>query len=259
MPPENSTPLGNIDPQLKDLMYELFVLGLLEVEEMVALRLKLEAGDAETLTGLRRASLLMGSLAYIAPEAKPSKQLRRRLMLAAGAPERGFGWSWIAGLAAVCAALAVITFNIRQDVSRRETTIAELRQQLGASEKLVAQSKDLYDFLRQPSTITVKFGDGQPAPPRGQVFLNRERGVLLFAGNLPPLPAGKAYEMWFVPKQGAPIPAGLFHGENGQGLHFRPGAVDPSGIAAIAVTVEPEAGSTTPTMPILFAAPVQAE
>ena len=251
--------LENLDPQDRPMMHELFVLGLLEPDEMAEMREKLEAGDPAVVAGLRSASLLVSSLAYIAPEKTPPKQLRRRLMLAAGAKERGIGWSWIAGLAALCAALLVITFNIRQDVSRRETQISELRQQLGDSEKLVAQSKDLYDFLRQPSTIRVKFGDGETAPPRGQVFVNRERGVLLFAANLPQLSAGKVYEMWFVPKQGAPIPAGLFHGEKGQGLHFRPGAVDPASIAAIAVTVEPEAGSTTPTMPILFAAPVQAD
>ena len=251
--------LENLDPQDRPVMYELFMLGLLEPAEMVEMREKLEAGDPVVVAGLRSASLLASSLAYIAPEKTPSKAMRRRLMLAAGAKERGFGWSWIAGLAGLCAALLVITFNIRQDVSRRETQIGELRQQLGDSQKLVAQAKDLYDFLRQPSTIRVKFGDGQTAPPRGQVFVNRERGVLLFAANLPQLSAGKVYEMWFVPKQGAPIPAGLFRGENGQGLHFRPGAVDPSTIAAIAVTVEPEAGSTTPTMPILFAAPVQAD
>ena len=251
--------LENLDPLDSGLVYELFVLGLLEPEEMAAVRTALEAGEPETVKGIQKASLLASSLAYVAPEAAPPKAMRRRLMLAAGAKERGFGWSWIAGLTAVCAALLVITFNIRQDVARRETQLAELRQKLGDSEKLVAQAKDLYDFLRQPSTIQVRFGDGQAVPPRGQVFLNRERGVLLFAGNLPNLAAGKIYQMWYVPKQGAPIPAGVFRGENGQGVHFRPGAVDPAGIAAIAVTVEPEAGSATPTMPILFAAPVQAE
>jgi hypothetical protein len=149
---------------------------------------------------------------------------------------------------------------MNQDVQRRESQIAELRAQLDSSQKLVAQAKDLYDFLRQPSTLNVKFGDGQPTPPRGQVFINRERGVLLFAANLPVMPQGKIFEMWFVPKGGgAPIPAGLFRGDNGQGIHFQPGAVNPASIAAIAVTLEPEAGSSTPTMPILIAAPVQAE
>lgn len=252
--------LENLDPLDREVLYELYALGLLEPDQMAEVRARMEAGDPETLEGLRRAMLLTSSLAYVAPEKKPSSALRRRLLLAAGAPERKFGWGWVAGLAAACVVLGVITFNMRQDVERRESQIAQLRTQLQSSEALVAQARDLYDFLRQPSTINVKFGDGQPAPPRGQVFLNRERGVLLFAGNLPAMPAGKIFEMWFVPKGGgAPIPAGLFRGEAGQGVHFQRGPVDPSRIAAIAVTLEPEAGSTTPTMPILIAAPVDAE
>lgn len=251
---------NNLDPQDRDLLYELFALGLLESEQMAEVRARLEAGDAEAIEGLRRANVLTSSLAYVAPESKPSSKLRRRLMLAAGAPERGFGWAWIGGLAATCAALLVITFNMREDVGNREAQIAQLQSRPVASEALVAQARDLYDCLRQPSTITVKFGDNQPAPLKGQVFLNRDRGVLLFAGNLPAMPAGKIFEMWFVPKGGgAPIPAGLFRAQDGQGVHFQRGAIDPASIAAISVTLEPEAGSTSPTLPILFAAPVGAE
>lgn len=253
-------PLENLDPLDRDVLYELFALGLLEPDQMAEVRRLLEAGDPEAIAGMRKASLLASSLAYIAPESTPPNALRRRLMLASGAKERGFAWKWVIGLATACVVLMVIAFNVNQDVMRREAQIAELRTQLDSSQKLVAQAKDLYDFLRQPSTLNVKFGDGQPTPPRGQVFINRDRGVLLFAGNLPVMPRGKIFEMWFVPKGGgAPIPAGLFRGENGQGIHFQPGAVDPASIAAIAVTLEPEAGSTTPTMPILIAAPVQAE
>jgi len=55
----------------------------------------------------------------------------------------------------------------------------------------------------------VAFGKGQ-APPRGRVFVNRGRGVVLLASNLPPAPNGKIYELWLIPKGQAPIPAGLF-------------------------------------------------
>ncbi len=252
--------LENLEPQDRDLLYELYTLGLLEPSEMTEIRARLEAGEAEAVEGVRRASLLTSSLAYVAPDQNPPKHLRRRLLLAAGAPERGKAWGWLLGLAAACAVLLVILFNIRQDVETRETELVQLRARLEQSEKLVAQANDLYEFLRQPSTINVKFGDAQPTPPRGQVFLNAERGVLLFAANLPAMPAGKIFEMWFVPKNGsAPVPAGLFRSEQGQGIHFQPGAIDPGTIGAIAVTLEPEAGSTSPTLPILLAAPVNAE
>jgi anti-sigma-K factor RskA len=241
-------------------MYELYALGLLEASEMAAVRALVEAGDEAAVRGVNRALQMTSAMAYLAPEKKPAPALRRRLMLAAGAPERGFGWTWIAGLALACAALSVIVFNIRRDVEVREGQIVELRRQLSENQAQIAQAKELFDFLRQPGTVNVKFGDAQPAPPRGQVFLNRDRGVLLLAANLPAMPAGKIFEMWLVPKGGgAPVPAGLFRGENGQGIHFRPGALDLNSVAAVAVTLEPEQGSTTPTMPILLAAPVQAE
>ncbi len=252
--------LENMSPEDRDVLYELYAFGLLEPSEMAEVRALVEAGDPEALNGVKKALQMTAAMAYLAPEKKPAKAIRRRLMLAAGAPERGFGWGWIAGLATVAAALGVIVFNIRQDVTVRDGQLTELRRQLGSAEAQVAQAKELYDFLRQPSTVNVKFGDTQVAPPRGQVFLNRERGVLLLAANLPAMPAGKIFEMWLVPKGGgAPVPAGLFRGDNGQGVHFRPGAVELANVAAVAVTLEPEAGSTTPTMPILLAAPVQAE
>lgn len=252
--------LENLDPQDRELLYELYALGLLEPEEMAEVRRRIDAGEAEAVEGFRKASLLVSSLAYVSPEMKPSAKLRRRLLVAAGAPERSFGWTWIAGLVAACLVLGVVSFNMMQDVERRQREIADLRTRLASSEAFVAQARDLYDFLRQPSTVQVKFGDGQPAPPRGQVFLNRERGVLLFAGNLPQMPAGKVFEMWLVPKNGgAPVPAGLFRGENGQGVHLRPGPVDLTQVAAVALTLEPETGSTTPTLPILLAVPVSTE
>ncbi len=251
MPPEN------LDPQDREVLYEMYVLGLLEPEQMAEVRARIDSGDAETIEGMRRASLLMSSMAYLAPEAKAPSKLRRRLMVASGTPERSFGWGWIAGLAAAVIVLGVVTFNMRQDLDSRDAQIAQLKTQIAGNEALLAQARDLYDFLRQPGTINVKFGDAQQNPPRGQVFIHRDRGVLLFAGNLPAMPLGKIFEMWIVPKGGgAPIPAGLFKSEGSQGVHFQRGPVDPSQIAAIAVTLEPEAGSTAPTLPILFAATV---
>ena len=80
-------------------------------------------------------------------------------------------------------------------------------------------------------------------------------GVLLIASNLPAAGAGKTYEMWVIPKGGAPQPAGLFQSEGTRGLHILSGPIDVSAIGTVAVTIEPVAGSVTPTMPIIIAAP----
>jgi len=94
------------------------------------------------------------------------------------------------------------------------------------------------------------------APPRGNVLVNPRLGVLLIASNLPALAAGKTYQMWVIPKGGAPRPAGLFQSTaQGTALHMLSGPVDPAAVSAVAVSVEPESGSAGPTTtPIIMAA-----
>ena len=82
----------------------------------------------------------------------------------------------------------------------------------------------------------------------GRVFVNPERGVLLFANNLPRLERGKVFEMWLVPKSGAPLPAGTFRADDAGGaVHLNVQGFDLAGIAAVALSVEPEGGSPAPT------------
>jgi anti-sigma-K factor RskA len=110
-------------------------------------------------------------------------------------------------------------------------------------------------FLSDPETRPASFGRGQQAPPKGFVFLHPQLGVMLIASNLPAAGAGKTYEMWVIPKAGAPRPAGLFQSDGMRGLHILSGPIDLDALNAIAVTVEPMAGSTAPTTtPIITAA-----
>jgi anti-sigma-K factor RskA len=73
------------------------------------------------------------------------------------------------------------------------------------------------------------------------------------ASNLAELPANKAYELWLLPANGKPMPAGTFKTDwrgHGMMLHY----MQTAGIdaKAFAVTIEPETGSDTPTMPIVM-------
>jgi anti-sigma-K factor RskA len=91
------------------------------------------------------------------------------------------------------------------------------------------------------------------------VFVNPSRGVLLIASNLPRTPADKIYEMWIIPKAAKPVPAGLFQSQDdGNAMHVQPGMVDVSSTAAIAVTVENQAGADQPTTQPLIVAPLAA-
>ena len=119
------------------------------------------------------------------------------------------------------------------------------------------RAREALAILYGPRTVEASFGGAQTQPPRGKVFVSPDRGVLLVASNLPATPADRIYEMWLIPKGAKPVPAGLFRsGEDGDAIHVRPGAVDIASTAAIAVTVENQAGADQPTTTPLIVAPL---
>jgi anti-sigma-K factor RskA len=87
--------------------------------------------------------------------------------------------------------------------------------------------------------------------------MNPKRGVLFLASNLPPAPQGRIYELWIIPKGGAPRPSGLFQSDAaGNAMHMVTGPIDIASTGAFAVSVEPEAGSPAPTTTPIIVAPV---
>jgi len=94
-----------------------------------------------------------------------------------------------------------------------------------------------------------------PVVPSGGVTYNPDKGSLIFlASNLGGLEEYKAYELWIIPADNsAPVPAGTFH-PDGQGNASVVLPDLPKGISAKAfgVTIEPEGGSQSPTMPLVM-------
>jgi anti-sigma-K factor RskA len=82
----------------------------------------------------------------------------------------------------------------------------------------------------------------------------RDRSSLIFlASNMPALPAQKAYELWLIPPKGAPVPAGVFKPDaHGGATVINPPLPTRVEAKAFAITVEPEQGSLSPTMPIVM-------
>ncbi len=94
-----------------------------------------------------------------------------------------------------------------------------------------------------------------PTAPQGQVALivprDSSKGAQLVIINLPDPPHGRTYEAWLIVNE-TPNAAATFRGASG--VATLPLAGDPSRAQAIAVTIEPQGGSPTPTsQPILMA------
>jgi anti-sigma-K factor RskA len=238
--------------ELKD-SYELYSMGLLEGEEKDEMDAHVSRGCENCGKGLNQALALNTVVMSLVSEVAPPARLRRRVLASVGVERTG--WGWAAALAAACMLIVALWFSVQE--RRREAELADARNllmQVGAQRDRLQQA---LGFLEDPETRPVSFGRGQPAPPRGNVFVNPRSGVLLIASNLPPLSAGKIYEMWIIPKGGAPRPAGLFQSNpSATAFHILSGPIDLSTMGAVAVTVEPESGSSAPTSTPIIVAPV---
>ncbi len=235
--------------------YELYALGLADEPARGEIHAHLDRRCAACARGVQQAVGLFAALgAAAAPAAAPPARLRRRLLASVGVPERHYGWpvAW--------AAAALLCFSAAVYFSGRERQYAEeslrLRRQLGDQTTELGRMQEAFVIVSAPGTTEVAFGQGQTAPPTGGVFVNPSRGVLMIASNLPPAPAGRIYEMWVIPKSGVPRPAGLFQSRNDDAvMHIEPGPVDVASTAAVAVTLENEAGAQQPTsQPLIVAA-----
>jgi anti-sigma-K factor RskA len=234
--------------------FELYSLGLLDdSEDVLQIEAHLARGCEACTAHMKEAFAVKALMMSHAPEVVPPTRLKRRVMSAVGV--QPMGWTWFATAAAAAMLMLALWFNFES-----RTRQAELAQAQRTLNETVAERDRLdqaFRFLEQPETRQVNFGSGQTNPPRGNVYIHSKLGVLLIAQNLPELPAGKVYEMWLVPKNGNPKPAGLFQSTaSGTAVHTLSQLVDVSDIAAVAVTVEPAVGSTTPTMPLVIAAPI---
>src|SRR5580700_8805351 len=185
-------------------MYELYTLGILEDEEREEIEAHLSRGCEACRQSLRDALATNAAVLASAPAIKPPARLKRRVMASVGV--RHTGWGWAAALAAACMLVLALWMSVQE--RRRSAELADARKtilQIDADRDRMMQA---LSFLNQPETQQVGFGKNKPA--HGNIFVNPRSGVLLIATNLPPLTPGRIFEMWVIPKGGAPQPAGLF-------------------------------------------------
>lgn len=190
---------------------------------------------------------------------RPSDAVRDRLMqrfaleTVAGVPRRpGASW-WISAALAATTILAVgLGLRVRSLGTDLDRTTSELA---ATAARLARREATLNTLLTAEADLQVVHltTDGTQAPGI-QFFWNRRvnRGVL-YAFRLPPADPGKVYQLWLIPRGGAPIPSQTFTSEpDGHALVEAFDLPTEVRIEAAAITLEPEGGSSTPTMPIVL-------
>jgi hypothetical protein len=154
----------------------------------------------------------------------------------------------------VTAVIAVALSVQRANMALR-MQLADMSSQAAKNARELEELRRIAAPIIDPEAQRVTLVSTNTLPqPQGKAFYLRNRSSLVFlANNMPALPAGKAYELWLIPANGAPIPAGVFkpdaRGSASVVNPMLPAAVEAK---AFAITVENETGANTPTMPIVM-------
>jgi anti-sigma-K factor RskA len=238
----------------------LFALGALQDDERVTLEKHLE-GCSSCRRELERLRGDMALLALSASGPAPPRRSRERLLKAIAKEPRTQKtlaraqslWTFLPWLAT--AAVLLVAAFFWQQSDRLAQQVARLRDQSAQQQAQLEQAREVVSTLTSTDAMRVTLVAAQTLPqPQGKAIYVRNRSSLIFlAGNMPPLPPQKAYELWLIPTKGAPIPAGVFKPDaRGSATVIEPPL--PAGVEAktFAITVEPEQGSSTPTMPIVM-------
>jgi anti-sigma-K factor RskA len=232
----------------------LYALGLAEDPERDEIRAHLDRGCEVCMSEMKHARELVSLLGGSSAPATPSPKLRRRILASVGVEQRGFGWApLLAGSTVMCLAAAIYFGGREWDFSRQ---VRRLTEESRAQIMELTRLNEEFTLLNGTDTTVTSFGEKKPTP-KGKLFYNPSMGALLIASSLPQAPAGKAYELWYIPKaKGAsPVRAGMFQSQSdGTVRQMIRGPIDANTTAAIAVTMEVESGVDSPTPPILFVA-----
>lgn len=243
-----------------------YVLGALEADERRAFESHLAECD-RCASEVRSLGRVTAGLAQSVPQVTPRPALRDRVLVAVGArdarasdPQVRPRWvmgNWLAYAACVALATAagLYAMNLRARVESLEARLEVAQMRLAEADRAIVESHQVA-FEMQSAMAVLAAADlmrvdllGAPAAPQavGRALWSRQSGMVFAANNLPPLPAGKIYQVWLV-AGGPPVSAGLIApDESGGGVRIFRTPVDVTGPVTVAVTIEPEGGVPSPT------------
>jgi anti-sigma-K factor RskA len=238
----------------------LLALEALQGDERVTLEKHLE-GCSSCRSELERLRGDMALLALSASGPAPPRRSRERLLKAIAKEPRAqkiggarrSSWTLLPWLAA--AALLLVAGFFWQQSDRLAQRVARLQDESAQQQAQLERAREVVSTLTSTDALRVTLVAAQAPPqPQGKAIYVRERSSLIFlASNMPALPPQRSYELWLIPTNGAPIPAGMFKPDaRGSATVVEPPL--PGGVEAkaFAITVEPEQGSSAPTMPIVM-------
>ena len=237
----------------------LYALGALSGEEKTSLESHLQ----ECASCRRELEQLRGDAALLALSTsgpRPPARAKTRLMDAIASEPRTqpshsrLNWWAILGWA-TAGLMLVFVIGVSRHNQRLSSTVAELSGMVERERVAGDQARKVSEVLHAPDATPYEvLPVSMKAMPAGKAIYSRDRNGLVFvASNLQPPPAKKAYQLWLIPRVGAPISAGTFKPDSrGMAMVMNPPLPDGVEAKAFAITIEPEQGSPAPTTDIIM-------
>ena len=262
------------EPTQRDAMLEnvaLYALGVLPRED-VALVTAFIAHDEEARREYDELRTTADTLAHTAEEpvdSATSARIRERLMARVradaadarvpAAARRRTGsavypvWMWGTGLAAAAAIVfSFITagqdFALRGQLASAQRRTTALSTQLAQTGRVGARDRQALTDLVSPDAKRYEVASG--------AVVVRGEHVYFALSKLPALPKGRVYQAWTLPKGATAVTPSVTFSPNADGVAVVALPVEANRIAAVALSVEPEGGSKTPTTKPTFVRPL---
>jgi hypothetical protein len=214
------------------------------------------AREDETSVGVEGAS--------VGVEGTSSAEPRRAEVIAMpGASERALraaGRRPVFRYGAIAAALAIAALGValfalwrenmamRVEVARLAATSTQTQTEMASQREELERERGVRELLTAPGArIAQLTGTAVARGATARLAYDQTTGrALLVAHSLPPAPAGKAYQLWFI-KGGKPLPGGVFKTNEAGGASVSEQVpVEGRDASAFAVTLEREQGETAP-------------
>jgi Anti-sigma-K factor rskA len=148
--------------------------------------------------------------------------------------------------------------DLRGELARLSAALTETRAQLDVTRTELAEARSESSLLASPDVRTAQLaGTELAASARARLAFDERTGAaVLTAANLPPAPAGKAYQLWYIAEGRPPTPGPVFASDAEGRAELRE-TIPPAGrrAAVFAVTLEPASGSPAPTGEIYLKGP----
>ncbi|HYM22171.1 MAG TPA: anti-sigma factor [Vicinamibacterales bacterium] len=210
---------------------------------------------------LRDLGPVAAALAQSVPQVDPPASLRAAILESARqsrsvAPVRAgtpvLPWLAAAAMLVVSAGLGLYVRALHQRIDGLEGQLRDALVMLNDSQQRVTvalrasvDAQAPLAVLTAPDVRQINLAGQKAAPAASaRAFWSRSRGVVFTAANLPVLPAGRIYQLWFIAGK-TPVSAGLLTVPNAQGSLTTTIATpaDLPNPDALAVSIEPTGGS----------------